>query len=156
MSFRPNFSISSLLNHGQPGGATSTPALSQQASGHVTTGPMYVAGAQPMNPQLSQPLLPAGCGVLQEAIQKYIPQLSDEDRAAFISAPDIMERLQDLQSNHKSALPSSLTTRVERVLQCIKHFMGSLSIFIQQHPETSALVVGGVNCILTVGSTPAS
>ena len=39
---------------------------------------------------------------------------------------------------------------MEKVLQCVKSFMGSLVVFIQHSPQISSLVVGGVNCILTV------
>ena len=89
---------------------------------------------------------------LQKAILEYVDTLSDEDKEAFRSAPHIIERLQEMQRDGKSLIPISLTARVAKVLQCVKTFMGSLSIFIQQHPETSSLVVGGVNCILTVGT----
>ena len=92
---------------------------------------------------------------LQKAIQEYVKELSEDDKAAFRSAPDIIEHLQEMQDNGKSLISSSLTTRVEKVLQCVKSFMGSLAIFIQQSPEISSLVVGGVNCILTVGTSTA-
>ena len=42
--------------------------------------------------------------------------------------------------------------RVRKVLKCVSHFMGSIGIFIQSNPEISSLVVGGVNCILTVST----
>ena len=87
-------------------------------------------------------------GAFQKAIQTYIQELSDDDREAFLSASDVMECLED--SEGKSLISASLWTRVEKVLQCVKHFMGSLGIFIQHSPEISSLVVGGVNCILTV------
>lgn len=51
-------------------------------------------------------------------------------------------------SDSKIRLSSSLTERTQRVLNCINHFLGSISIMIQQSPEISSLVVGGVNCIL--------
>ena len=91
-------------------------------------------------------------GTLQKAIQKYVETLLDDDKEAFQSAPEIIERLQEMQSNGKSLISSSLTARVEKVLQCVKNFMGSLGIFIQHSPEISSLVVGGVNCVLTVGT----
>ena len=99
-----------------------------------------------VNPQ------PPEGGALQKAMQEYVSKLSDDDKEAFKSAPDIIGRLQEMQCNSKSPISNSLMTRVERVLQCIKNFMGSLAIFIQQSPEISSLVVGGVSCILTVGT----
>ena len=104
-------------------------------------------------PTSTPPLVPAKDKALQKAIQEYVGTISTDDQAAFRSAPDIIKRLQEMQCNSNSRISSSLTTRVERVLQCIKHFMGSLAIFIQQSPEISSLVVGGVNCILTVGTS---
>ena len=89
---------------------------------------------------------------MQKAIQKYVNTLSNEDKEAFRSAPDIIEHLQKLQCNRNNLIPRYLMSRVEKVLQCIKTFMGSLSFFSQQSPEMS-LVVGGVNCILTVGTS---
>ena len=89
---------------------------------------------------------------LQQAIQEYVGDLSDDDKAAFQSAPDIMKRIQGLQDNGKLLISSPLMTRVENVLQCVKSFMGSLAIFIQHSPQISSLVIGGVNCILTVGT----
>ena len=90
----------------------------------------------------------------QKAVQEYVKKrLLDDDKTAFLSAPDVIERLQEMGCNGKSLISRSLTTRVENVLQCVKGFMGSLGIFIQHNPEISALVVGGVNCILTVGTS---
>ena len=144
-----NFPSGSLFNHGQSGAATPTP--SQPTPGHATTGgPMYTAGAQFINPQLP---IRVKDDASQKAIQEYVSKLSTEDKAAFHSAPDIIERLQEMERNTKSPISSSLTTRVEAVLQCIKYFMTSLAIFIQHHPEISSLVVGGVNCILMVGTS---
>ena len=106
------------------------------------------SGAQPVSRQSPAPTKKDE--VLQKTIQKYINTLSDDDKAAFRTAEDIIEHLQKIQSNGKKLVTSSLTSRVEKVLQCVKTFMGSLSIFIQQSPEISSLVVGGINCILTV------
>ena len=137
------------VNYGQPRAATPTP--SRPTSSYASGSPMHAAGAHSVNlqlPTLNTPTVPAKNKALQTAIQKY-EGLSDDDKAAFLSAPNVIERLQEMQHNGK--ISSSLTTRVEKVLQCIKNFMGSLGILIQQSPEISSLVVGGVNCILTVG-----
>ena len=115
------------LNVGQSRGASAI--LLPPSSSHAATGSMD--------------------GILQKAIQKYIQKLLEDDKAAFQSSPDIIERLQEMQSNGKSLISSSLTSRVEKVLQFVNNFMGALSNFTQQSSEIS-LVVGGVKCILTV------
>ena len=144
---------------------TSSPIQSSRvpASSHASAGPslgrglqldydrlINTTGAYSVNSELPTPPVPAKSDeVLQKAIQE---RLSDDDMAAFQSAPDIIERLQEMQGNGKSLISRPLTTRVENVLQCVKSFMGSLAVFVQQHPELSSLVVGGVNCVLTVGA----
>lgn len=131
-------------------GAAPTPPLPSSSHGSTTsTVPASTSsGTQPVNPQA--PPVPARNEALEKAIQVYISKLSADDKAAFQSAPDIIERLQEMQNNDKSLVSSSTTARVEKVLQCVKHFMASVGIFIQQSPEISSLVVGGVNCVLTV------
>ena len=144
-------STSTSLNYGQ---SRATPAPSRPTSSHVSTslmpsaGPTHAAGVNFGNLQL--PTLPVPA--MQKAIQEYIGKLSDDDKAAFQSAQNIMERLQEIQSNGKPLVSSSLASRVEKVLQCVKTFMSSLAIFIQQSPQISSLVVGGVNFVLTVGT----
>lgn len=110
-----------------------------------------VSGAQSVNPQLPATAVSMKNEAFERAIEQYINMLSDDDKAAFQSAPDIIERLQETQSRRKPLISTDLTARVAKVLQCVKHFMGSLSIFIQQSPQISSLIVGGINCILTVG-----
>ena len=127
-------STSTLLNPGQTRQSSgATPVPSRPTFSHASAGSMD--------------------GAFQKAIQQYMKKLPDDDKTAFLSAPDVIEHLEKLQCNDKSLISSSLTTRVEKVLQCVKGFMGSLGIFIQHSPEISSLVVGGVNCILTVGTT---
>ena len=96
--------------------------------------------------------MPARDEALQRAIQSHVKKLSDDEKEAFRSAPDIIDRLQNMQRNEKSDISSSHISRVEKVLQCLQSFMGSLAICIQQSPEISSLVVGGVNCTLMVGA----
>ena len=108
----------------------------------------FLKSYQSLHPTASSP---AG-EVLKRAIQEYVNQLSDGDKEAFQSAPDIIERLQE---SDKSLIPSSLTTRVKNVLQCVKSFMSCLASFTQFSPEILFLAVGGVNCILTVGTRTA-
>lgn len=123
------------------GRSTPTP---QPNISHATAGPTHTT-APPS-------LVLAKDEALQKAIQEYIGKISNDDKEAFRNAPDIIERLQEMQCNKKPRIPSSFTTRVENVLQCVRCFMSSLAIFIQQSPEISSLVVGGVNCILTVST----
>lgn len=144
MSSSANLPSNSLHSHGQLRGVTPIP--SQPTCGQAATGPMHPAGPQPV---------PVKSEALQKAIQQYVSKLSNDDKEAFRVAPNVIERLQEIQQNSKSHISSSYVNRVERVLQCIKYFMGSLGIFIQQNPDISSLVVGGVNCILTVGPSNA-
>lgn len=146
MSFTTKLSIASLLNHGQSRGATAT-------SSQAAAGPTHAPGAHSGNLQPPIPPMPVGDDALQKAIQAYISKLSNDDKAAFHSAPAIIDRLQEMQRKNKPGISSSLTNRIERVLQCIKHFMGSLGIFIQHSPELSSLAVGGLNCVMTVGTS---
>ena len=137
----------SRINYRQSRGATPNP--SRPTSYHGSP----IPSVSPYSVKLRSPSLPAmEDETLQQAIQEYLETLSDDDKAAFRSAPDIMERLQEMQRNGKFLISNSLTNRVEKVLQCVKSFMGSLTVFIQHSPEISSLVVGGINCILTVGS----
>ena len=147
MSTRTKLPNNSPLSFRQSTGAT--PTSSRATSSH---GFMLAAGAHSVNLELPTQPMPAKRGdeALQQAIQGYVKKLSDDDKAAFQAAPDIIERLQEMKCNGKSLISSSLTTRVEKVLQCLKIFMG---IFIQQCPGISSLVIGGVNCIMGVGTS---
>ena len=124
---------------------TQTP--SQSTSSQAPTEPMHAAGVHP--PGIQSPtlqVLPMEHKTFQNLIHNT---LSDDDKAAFLSAPNIMERLQEMQGSVSSAL----TARVEKVLQCVKNFMNSLARCIPLGPEILSLAVGGVNCILTVGTS---
>lgn len=143
--------LGEMSNSGQSSGAT--PAPPQPTSSHASAGPVHAAGANSGNLQFPTPQIPARKDeALQKAI-RYVKELSEDDKEAFRSAPNIMERLQKVQENGKTLVSSSLTSRVEKVLQCLKSFMGSLAIFIGHSPMISSLVVGGVNCILMVGTS---
>ena len=154
-------STSNLVKYGRQTPTASQPTSSPSSTGPIhsagpmhSSGPVQATGAHSMSTQLpAPPMLAKKDEALEKAIQKYLEELSDDDKKAFMSAPDVIERLQEMEGNGKSIIPSSLTTRVEKVLQCVKHFMGSLGIFIQHSPEISSLVVGGINCILTVGTS---
>ena len=144
------------LNYGQSSGVTPTP--SRPTASHASASPTHTTGVHSVNLPLPTPLVLAKKDeALEKAIQEYVKKLSDDDKAAFqdafYSAPNIVEHLQEMQCNGKIPTTSSLTSRVEKVLQCVKTFMDSLAIFIQHSPEISSLVVGGVKCILTVGTS---
>ena len=85
------------------------------------------------------------------AIHKYIDNLSDDDKVAFQSAADVMEMLGELPQG-KSRISSAQMQKVQKVLQCVKQFSGSVIICIQHSPQISSLVMGGLNCILTVSA----
>ena len=154
-------STSNPLKSGRPAPAASQPTSSPAPTGPIhsaspmhSSGPVHAAGTHSMSTQLpAPPMLVKKDEALEKAIQKYVAELSDDDKKAFMSAPDVIERLQEMECNGKSIISSSLMTRVEKVLQCVRHFMLSLGIFIQHSPEISSLVVGGVNCILTVSTS---
>ena len=88
---------------------------------------------------------------IQEAIQKYVDELSDEDKTAFLSPADIMTRIQEFNKPDASIrLSGPLNARVARVIQGIKQFLTSVSIFTQQGPSFVSLAIGGANYIMTV------
>lgn len=128
-------------------------AAGSSATGSQSTLP----GAQSLNPPLPVALAPAKNEAFEKALKSYINELTEADKKAFLtaSASDIMDRLKEMQndksgSSGKSRLSSQFTSRLQKVLQCVKQFMGSIVIAIGHHPEISALVVGGFNCILMV------
>ena len=106
----------------------------------------------------SQPLaisVPAKSEAFQKAIHEYIDKLSDDDKKAFQSATDVMEQVGGVLQQGKSLIAGSHTTRMEKVhkvFQCVKGFLVSVAICIQHDPKISSLVVGGLNCILTVST----
>ena len=135
-----------------PGNAIS--GSSVQGTGSSTlTGPLHATGNHSPNPR--PPAIPvlAKNEAFQKAIQEYLDNLLDEDKIAFRSATDVMEKLGDLQAKSRTGSHATRTQKVQKVLQCVKQFLESVRICIQHSPEISSLVVGGLNCILTV-STP--
>ena len=138
---------------------TSTLSISTPATNTVAA-----SARAPEAPALSQPSPEAPEQTRNEAferaIQKYVNnRLPDDVKKDFHSASDIMEKLQKMQSSEsgsggKICISSSISDRVKKVLQCLRHFLGSVAICIQHHPDISSLVVGGVNCILTVCTGP--
>ena len=116
--------------------------------------PDFVPGGPPPDPQSLAIPVPGKNVAFQQAIQECIDNLSDDDKRAFQSATNVIEKLGELQQD-KSTIPGSHTSRmqkVQKVLQCVNQFLVSVAICIQHHPEISSLVVGGLNCILTVST----
>lgn len=124
------------------------------ASPSTLSGSAHATGYQSLNPQ--PPAIPVLVKneAFQQAIQEYINQLSDDDRVAFQSATDVMEKLGELQQSKPNTFTfhSTRIQKVQKVLQCLKQFMGSIAICIQHSPQISSLVVGGLNCILSVST----
>lgn len=88
-------------------------------------------------------------GYLKDMIMSH--SASHLDKAAFKSYEDVMQKIKLLnEAGGKTRISSSLSDRVQKVLGFIRQFMTSLSICIQHSPEISSLVVGGVNCVLSV------
>lgn len=126
------------------------------ASSSTLVHPAHATGVQPPGPQSPTISVPVKNEAFQKAIQKYIDNLPDDDKDAFQSATDVMKKLGELQQDN-SRISSSHTTRVQKVqkvLQCVQQFLGSIAICIQHSPEISSLVVGGLHCILTVSTYP--
>lgn len=87
---------------------------------------------------------------LTSAIEKYVKGLSDDDKAAFQSAGDIMSKIQELdEANTQNNLARTFGARIENTLQVMKRFTACVAPCVQSLPEGS-LVVGGLNCVLVV------
>lgn len=148
-------------SHPQPsppsGSTISASPSAGKTSGSQSTppGPARAVGAQSLNPIAPAPApAPAKNEAFEKAVKSYINQLTEADKKAFLSGSDIMARLQEMQNDQSGfgRVSGQFTPRIQKVLQCIKQFMGSIAISIQHHPEISSLVLGGFNCILTVGT----
>lgn len=118
----------------------------------ISAGPVHATGNQPANSQPPVTPVPVKNQAFRKAIEEYIDHLSDDDKLAFQSATDVLEKMEELQKRKSSISTSHATCkeRVQKVLQSVKQFLASITICIQHHPEISSLVVGGVHCILGV------
>ena len=142
----PPNTLDTMLRNTVPGSSASTSKGITRLS--TLAGPAYTTGDQSQDPQLPT-LVPVKNEAFQNAVQEYVDHLSDGDKNAFQSATDIMERLGELQQD-KPRTSTSHMQKVQKVLQCVKQFLVSTAICIQHSPEISSLVVGGLNCVLTV------
>ena len=149
----PTQSASSNTPTNPPNTTLLNATTSVATSSSALTGPVSTGG-QSSNLQSPTISVPVKNEAFQKALQEYIDALSDDDKVAFQSSTDVIEKLGELQQD-KSRISSShptLVQKVHKVLQCMQLFMGSIAICIQHHPEISSLVVGGLNCILTVSN----
>ena len=130
---------------------TGTPLSGGSRIGSGFGSPAHQAGDQPQHPKspdLSSLVKSEG---LQQAIQEYVDKLSNDDQIAFRSATDIMDKLGEQQWG-KFRITNFHITRMQKVLQCVDQFLGSIAICIQYDLRISSLVVGGLNCILAVST----
>ena len=130
---------------------TSTPLSGGSRIGSGLSGPAHPTGDQPQNPKSAE--IAVKSEGLQQEIQKYIDKLSNDDKLAFRSATDIMDKLGQQQWG-KFRITCFHITRMQGVLQCVDQFLGSIAICIQYDLRISSLVVGGLNCILGVSTHP--
>ena len=131
--------------------STSRPTSSDSSSTLVC--PIYSTWDQAPNPQLPTISSPVNNEAFQKAIQEYVESLSDDDKVAFQSATDVMEKIQKLHHD-SSSQSSSHIQKVKKVLECMKQLLRPIEIYSQISPDISALIVGGFNCILTVSTQP--
>ena len=106
----------------------------------------HATGKQPPNTLLQAISVPVEN---EAAVQECINNLSNDDKLAFQSATDVMEKLGCLQQG-KPRISSFLITRIHKVQQCLKQFLVSIAICIQHNDAISSLVMGGLHCILMV------
>ena len=137
--------------------AASSSAAKTTGSQSTLPGPAHAGGAQSLNPPPPATPVPAKNEAFEKAIMLYINQLTEADKKAFLDASSILDRLKETQNDQsgsggKSRTPGQFTDRLQKALQCVQRFMGSIVVSIGHHPQISSLVVGGFNCILTVGT----
>ena len=113
----------------------------------------YSGTANLQSPAIS---VPVRNEAFQKAVLEYIDKLSEDDQEAFQSATDVMEKLEQLPQGG-FRISTSYTDRmvkVQKVLGCVKKFLGSIAISIQHHPDVSSIVLGGLHYVLTVSTCP--
>ena len=115
--------------------------------------PTKEIGAKSLNLQ-SLTKVPAQTLAIVQTIKDYVDSFSHNDREPFRFAPDIVEKLWELQRSQSRicSIPGALTTRAQKVIRCMKSFVVSITSVIQPLPEICSLAVGGVNCVLTVSA----
>lgn len=78
--------------------------------------------------------------------------MPEKDKAAFQCAGDIMDNIRAMDNkNAATSISRDFGVRIEKILQFIKRFATTVGACVQFSPEISSLVVGGMNCVLTVG-----
>lgn len=150
----PTTNLTSNITSGSPSaaGASTNNGITAISNSGKLCGPAHPAGNSFLNCQPPTISAPAKNEAFEKALQVHIDKLEEDDKAAFQSATDVMEKLAEFQQD-KSRISASHTNcveRVKKVLQCMSQFLGSVTICIQHSPQISSLVVGGLHCILTV------
>lgn len=90
------------------------------------------------------------------ALKAHEEKLSESEMAAFQSAKagspqGLIQKVQSLDEEHKSSsISRPLAPRIGKILNGMTQFMGSIGTLIQYSGQISALVVGGVMCIVKV------
>ena len=102
-----------------------------------------------MDPQLPATHIPVARRVLVKAIKTYADNLSDSDKTAFKAAQTIQALLRRIQRNNQVYSSSSVTGRVDRVLQGLENFTSFLGT---NHSELVGLLMGGVRFTFRVGT----
>ena len=116
----------------------------------------HASEAHTSDPGSPAVLEPAKNETFQREIQAYINEKLPEDiKKDFQSASDIMETLQRMQhhqsgSGSQMRISNSTSDRVKKVLQCLRHFTGSVENCVRHSSDISSIIIGGANYILTV------
>ena len=122
------------------------------ASASTLAGPAHATRNQSPNSQSLAISVPVKNEAFGKALQEFVDNLSDDDKVAFQSDTDVMLVLEELGKSRISRSHTPLMQKVQKVLQCVQQFLGSVAICIQHSPEISSLVVGGLNFVLTVST----
>ena len=101
---------------------------------------IWFTGNRSPNPRPPAIPVPAKNKAFQQAIQEYLDALLDEEKVAFRSATDVMEKLEDLLAKSHTGSHATRT-------QSVKQFLESVKICIRHSLGISSLVVGWLNCV---------
>lgn len=92
----------------------------------------------------------------QLALTDHIKDLSPDEKKAFIngnhiSIEGLMDGIREFDAIHsKPSRTRRCAERVEKFLTILKGYVKGLTPLIQQAPEISSVVIGGVNLIIDV------
>ena len=114
--------------------------------------PPDVPGAHASSPETPTAPVPGTNEAFQIAVQAYINDRLPADVKQDFQSPSEIMRTPQMMQDHPSGMhvSSSVSARVKKVLEGLRHFTGSVAICIQHSPQISSFVIGGVNYILVV------